>query len=67
MGYDRPEHAAKQVASGRGMRLYRYRYVLLALLIFVLGVHLIQAPWDWPILFVPVSIGLIIYVGTRKK
>jgi hypothetical protein len=54
-------------ASGRSMRLYRYRFVLLALLIFVLGIHLIQVPSDWPILFVPVSIGRIIYLGTRKK
>jgi len=45
------------------MRLYRYRYILLALLVFVLGGHLIRVPSDWPILFVPVSIGLIIYLG----
>ena len=67
LGYQRPEDVAKQVASGRSRGFYRYRHLFLAALTAWFAVTLHFDPSQWPLLIVPVSIALILYLGTRKS
>jgi hypothetical protein len=67
-GWERPEDVARQVATGHTSRLgYQYRYLFYFLVVFGMSWIAIFHPAQWPLLIVPVSIWLIIYLGTRKK
>lgn len=67
-GYERPEDVARQVATGHTSRLgYRYRFWLYAAVILWCLHVLIFVPALRLVLIVPVSIALILYLGTRKK